>query len=755
MIPSTLNPADEVTVGNDAGWLLSFCDEQGEVILELGRNQYHAELDATLPSGLQGGQYKFIIEGITDEHYATIARTSENEDRAAFVDLYLYWRDTASSVIGYMKNLAGLTDLMGGLESDQLGDFLVARLAVSSVKRKKGDRRYVAEVSARERVHSLAGQRRVCGEIGDDQPVQLAESLAEAAAIEVEPHAIEAASTSSSSPDTGLCTPERGRTTTDALNYLGKKMEERSNQHGRGMLLIRDGVLHIGARPIPLSGEPKPLHTGNGLLEIEALKSVTTDPYFDICAQPAPAGGGVPSAPKRKQFKLTLKGRADLKPGDVVQFLPPAPDLSRTGGQWMGSLGETAMAAVGGELLPSLGLGDLGNDAVSLYVHSINHKQGRTCGFVTQLTGIEISLPDDGWDQHSPANGQLADTDDEPESASSAGRVARAQRKLIGRVLSGKSFTEIAEVRTANLSGGEEPPAQTETLWRGLVGGDGSRHQSRRLDIQRPSDAPIEGTPYLTPFAWGRCGLVLPRYPGTRVAVTHRQTSREEPIDIGAMWKSGQAPDSQAGDWWLSLPSEVPGNVRSSISGEEPVDRYDGKVTNDLIDADGNRVVEVGSFTLRFHSEGLNKAGERPQAAAESDAVTIEHAKGKSKIVMKSDGIAFSGRHHRTRQRQIENRDEERRQHRNRRHEHNHGCRQRRDHPQRQHGEGGIDGKGTDNRQFGRLRPRRHGDPGEHRQIAGQRQQGAAPKRSHKLGLRRQVLANEDRQRGGPMHRDC
>ncbi|MEK8105538.1 hypothetical protein NKG94_11055 [Micromonospora sp. M12] len=52
---------------------------------------------------------------------------------------------------------------------------------------------------------------------------------------------------------------------------------------------------------------------------------------------------------------------------------------------------------------------------------------------------------------------------------------------------------------------------------------------------------------YLTPFAWGGCGLILPRYPGTRVALAYRNGAPDDPVEVGALWPTGHAPVSQPG----------------------------------------------------------------------------------------------------------------------------------------------------------------------------------------------------------------
>lgn len=643
-----LNSLEDIMVGNDAGWLLSFSNATAQTVpgasavLEIGRDDYYADIKATMPSGMAGGEYQFVIEGMTDEHYASISRANTNACAAAYLDLYLYWRDTASSVVGYLKNLAGLTDTLGNVTSSQLSEFLVAKLYVISVTRKTGTKHYETTIVAKERVYELARRALVCGQYNDDQPLQNARQVAESAGITCQTHDVTATSGSDTNTTTARrSTPEIGRSTLDTLNHYAGRLEKMSNKYGRGMLLIRDGQLHIGARNIPLAGSPKVLHAGVGLIEIEVLAPVTTDPNFNPCDQmgpPAPCSDELVSPPQRKQYKLTLKGRSDIKPGDVVEFMPPSADVAATHGHWTGALGEMVIGAVAGDLLPNFGQTTLGEGKVSLYVASVAHNIGRRAGFSTVVTGVQLASMEasSAWDSHSPAS-QTNRQGDRGADASATQRIAEAQARRVRQEFESRSFTDVAEVRGTNISGNAEPPAQTLTLWRGLDGDDGGNNQSRRLPIKRPSNAPAQGVSYASPFAWGKTGLVLPRYPGTRVVVSHRRTERGDPIDIGALWESGQAPDSQAGDWWLILPVDVEEGKRQSIGDDEVITGHTGKATNDLIDVEGNRVLEYGSFTLRFGKSQLANAGTRP-AAAEADSVTIEHAEGKSSIVMKADG---------------------------------------------------------------------------------------------------------------------
>ena len=85
----------------------------------------------------------------------------------------------------------------------------------------------------------------------------------------------------------------------------------------------------------------------------------------------------------------------------------------------------------------------------------------------------------------------------------------------------------------------------------------------------------------------------------------------------------------------MILPAAIPPDQRTSLKSDDTPANPVGKATNDLIDADGNRVIEVGTLTIRVGTDTLKDAGTRP--ASEATTVHIEHAKG-SKITIDQDG---------------------------------------------------------------------------------------------------------------------
>src|SRR5438445_798090 len=109
----------KIRIGNDAGWALFFYKDAGETLvplanLSMSRNDYYAEIDATLPAGLEAGTYTFTIEGMADETYGKLRDATKSPEQRCVVKLYLYWRDANVSTLGYLKNLASLVDTGSG-----------------------------------------------------------------------------------------------------------------------------------------------------------------------------------------------------------------------------------------------------------------------------------------------------------------------------------------------------------------------------------------------------------------------------------------------------------------------------------------------------------------------------------------------------------------------------------------------------------------------------------------------------------------
>ena len=312
----------EVKPGTIADWFLAFHEESdGKVakaaVLEIGSRDYFAEIQATLPGGLEGGSYSFVIEGLTDDHYAKISQVAHPEVNV--VRLYLSWRDSGLSLTSFVKPLADLVDSFSSLKEDDVKDFLVAELRIVGVTRKAGTRRYETTITCRERVFEVLSQAQVSRDVAQAAEVKeikeaLQTVLDKGKLLKEDSGYIYYPLKDPKNTTGGLTESPRSIASSQSakqlVQHFAQRLEEQAELYGRGMLLIRDGVLHVGQRAIPFAGkdpaEPKKLTVRAGLVETEVLDTILID--------------SSPSAQvhRRFQFRLTLKGRPDLKPGDVV-----------------------------------------------------------------------------------------------------------------------------------------------------------------------------------------------------------------------------------------------------------------------------------------------------------------------------------------------------------------------------------------------------------------------------------------------------
>ncbi|MGN6110709.1 MAG: hypothetical protein ACTHU0_36740 [Kofleriaceae bacterium] len=617
-------------VGQDAGWHLTFFTEPPGVRipkLSIGAGDYHSEISAALPAGLEGGAYSFVIEGITNAHYKVLHEIwSAKPARPLYVDLYLYWRDTGG-VLGYLASVASLTGTLDRLAGAPPDEQRVARLVVTRLSRRVGTRRYEAVIEARERVFAALAQR-LPKTVTAATATELAVAVAKKLKIAGEEHPFVATPSDGPAPRLEALTGKKG---TKELARLEDAMKVESKRGGLPMYVIRDGKLHVGpGRKIPLEGKTKPLDAEGGLVHVETTAQSTVDQTAD-----AEAPIAIPP-PSHLQYALTLKGRPDLRPGDAVSFADPFSDGMGNLLDPASALNATTTPSSFGEALAGMGRSFLGASEVvggpaTMYVTSVSHRLSRTEGFVTTLAGIGIQ-PGKEWDPV-PEPGSPGAS---PPAATPHDELAGAMQDLVKAMQ--PEGLGVGEVRAAKASGTGEPPGQTVDVWVGLTGNDGKPSRARRLAVDRDRKARQNGVPTVSPFAWGKCGLVVPRYPGTRVVLAHAGNAPDDAVELGALWESGHGPDARPGDWWLILPASVASNLRSSIGDEDIPREPTGSATHDLIDADGERTIEVGRLTVRVKPNKLPPPGVRPDPVSDSaERVTIEHESG-SRIVIKEDG---------------------------------------------------------------------------------------------------------------------
>jgi hypothetical protein len=625
----------DAKVGNAAGWALHFhaMDDKGNVVtdpvLKVTNRDYYASIDVTLPEELQGGSYSFTIEGLIDADFGKL-------DKARVLKLFLYWEDTRGFG-GYFKSFAGLPGVPSA--GDIAKSALVAQLYVGKISRRAGTRHYDTVLEAREFAFWRLNAMKVKTTFSADNFYEALKKIGAETAVSITPIPARGPMTAPRPGEAAgveKVTFNQGLKFADAVRSIANSLEQSENLYGRKMILIRDGSVLVGKRDIP-TGEEKvaELTLGTGLLHIESDATQDADPFESLTT----------ARKGKKTYLMTLKGRPDLKPGSVVRCKPEEVAEGNT----LLSLGAAAATSLvksfAGPMLPDLGGGS--GDGKLLYVTSVRHTLGRTAGFVTVAKGVEIDgTGDKAWDKRD--EGPSAPSQ-QPSGAKAdpAAAVATEVKRIANASRDAHMQLEVGEVRAANTraGGSVEPPSQTITAWQGLNARDGRPNAARRLPVRRKEPTALEGMAYLSPFAWGKCGLVLPRYPGMRIAMSYRHGQQDDALDIGALWQSGRGPVSQPGDWWLSLPAALPENNRASIGDKDTPQDYTGKVSQDLIDADGNRIIEVGELTIRVGKDTLRAAGTRPPDPDPRGNIVIEHTKGSARLVIRQDGsIEIAGK---------------------------------------------------------------------------------------------------------------
>lgn len=605
-------------VGNLYGWAIGFLDEgiPGEAAsLLLTSNDYHASIEAALPNGLAGGRVQVLIDAVTDAHYGTI-RTK----KAA--DLYLFWQDMNASFLGYLGGISGLAGLGGGPSAADLAPALVTRFAFT-MKRRPGARGYETVIEGRDNAFARLSRvpaPRVC------YPSLAAalSGIGDAAAVTIapEPDAATMVGQALAPEDEQTDATAAGLSCADALRTIAGRIAAGSRADPEipalradapPAVLLRDGAVHVGRRaiPFPTGAAPWTLDVGSGLAE---------------ATREGEAGA-------QARWTLLCRGRPDLKPGDIVRFKSPPEDIVST-------LPSAAMALLGSLAGPILGAAPEPPDTTIL-VTDVAHRQSRTAGFTTTVGGALLpeTLPLSPWSLFYTEEGLIAPRT--PQGGDAATAVGRQVRDLARAAVGRLRLPDVAEVRSAVAKTGSppDPPAQTVTVWEGTGPDTGQANPSRRLPVERAHPIERRGVATVTPFAWGACGLAVPRYPGMRVVLNYGRGRAADPLDFGALWGPGERMQAEPGDWWLKLPVDQPTAALADTADHLP----SGKVVNDLTDAAGVRVIEVGKLTIRVGTP-LGDVGDRPKHTA-AQAVSIEHADGKASITIDQDGaITLTGK---------------------------------------------------------------------------------------------------------------
>jgi hypothetical protein len=623
-----LTSGPDVTPGTMPAWAVVFSAEVAsglKRLLTVGSDTYDGSVSATLPFDLEGGRYEVVIEGLTDEDYQRI-RLTDNRLAAA---IHLWWRDTSTGVLGDLARAAGIGDLLGGGAASPPAGSLVAMIRVDTLRRQAGERRYDAVISGRERVVARLGETAIRGGLCYDSLDSAARAIARDARIDLVGHGLDKLTPAA---DTRNFADVRPGSALQAIRTVRDQAAAALKKQGMPAAVIRDGALHVGlwtarnAGTAPLPVEHL-LDASGGLVSAER--------GADAVIVEATAGPKPP--PPRAKVTAIALGRPDIKPGDLVQIpLPPEdyPTLAPSGP------GLPLLR----DLTSWLGPGAEPENPTACLATQVTHRLSRRQGFVTTIQASVLRPDDDGWDPVNESSKESPSTGQEQRGSKPADHAAGAAAAVEGVARTIAQDAPGVRVRAGQVRAHPGSPAdQTASdLWYATAPPDGMPNELRRVAITPAQHGELRDVPVVTPFAFGGYGLVLPRYPGSRVLLADAGGGRGV-VDLGGVWEDDVSPPAEPGDWWLVLPISLSTDDLTSDTHASPPTSDDA--SHDLIDAEGRRLVEVAGLTLRV-VDTPTKCDQRPTPGA-TGTVVIENAKdGKTaRIEIKDDGsITISGK---------------------------------------------------------------------------------------------------------------
>ncbi|RSS41926.1 hypothetical protein [Streptomyces sp. WAC08241] len=181
------------------------------------------------------------------------------------------------------------------------------------------------------------------------------------------------------------------------------------------------------------------------------------------------------------------------------------------------------------------------------------------------------------------------------------------------------------------------------------------RRTATVLSGQRPDEAmaspsvdvPVTGgdptrrdKPVASPFAWHKVGLSVPVYAGMRALLNQVRDNPDDTVVAGFLWPNApktDRPKSKEGDWWLCLPTELTGGAGTALP--------TGKGVNDLIAADGRRVVEAIGLKVAIGEDACTAVGERPEEGS-AEVFLLTHKSGTTVTIDADGSVTVDGGSH-------------------------------------------------------------------------------------------------------------
>lgn len=245
-------------------------------------------------------------------------------------------------------------------------------------------------------------------------------------------------------------------------------------------------------------------------------------------------------------------------------------------------------------------------------IHSLEHNLSMTGGYYCKGQAVKTCSDKECRDQQEALG--LGNPDRIAQKLSQQGKDERRKNPSI----------EIASVKQYNIGEGGEAPHRS-TLYFGQNFDNAETQPSIRAEVEVKDNHLLLNKPIVSPFAWHKCGLVVPVYPGMKALLTHNLNLPDDTLVTGFLWSEKpniEPPKNHEGDWWLCLPIDFD-------SSKPPSD--DTKAANDLIANNGKRVIEVNGLKITVGTDKLSSVGTRPKEGEDNEFL-IEHKKAKIKI---------------------------------------------------------------------------------------------------------------------------
>jgi hypothetical protein len=258
------------------------------------------------------------------------------------------------------------------------------------------------------------------------------------------------------------------------------------------------------------------------------------------------------------------------------------------------------------------------NDA-DFQILSLVHNLSTTGGYTCEGKAVKpCKKNDDDCRRQQEALGL-----DNPDSI--AQKLAQKTRDELTR----RPAFEVGTVKQHNPGDAGAAPHRT-TLFFGQRFPRNETQPSVRAEVEAEEKQLFRNKPVVSPFAWHRCGLVVPVYPGMKALLGHNLNLTDDALVSGFIWSEKPAiepPKSKDGDWWLCLPIDF--GTANPLPDST-------KAVNDLIANNGKRVIELKGLKITIGNDKLSEIGKRPSEGAD-DELLIEHKSG-TKLQIGSDG---------------------------------------------------------------------------------------------------------------------